>query len=295
MEKELEILKLADHAELIKSGEASCYLIVNKKLKEHQCMFGFVDLPDNFVTVKKLFDKVEKRARELGFDEIVGPMNYDTWMSYRWALNDYDVKYYPDCDNPKYYVDFIEKLGYKILYTYRSAHIKIDNKLYWLGKIISAKKKAEGFKFEFVHGRKAYAKVKEIFDISVDAFNDAYLYSEIPFVVFEKIYLEWIRKIDDVAVYMVYKNGEPVGFEMGYLNPYNQKEFIVKTIAVKKKFQGQKLYVALLYLGCKHVKGLGLDEVVYHFQCEQKKGFKRHKDNVESREKKYAMFIKELE
>ena len=221
-------------------------------------------------------------------------MNYSTWMSYRWALNDHNVKYYPDCNNPKYYVDFIEKLGYKKLYTYRSAHIKINNKLYWLGKLVSAKKRAEGYRFEFVEGKEAYSKVKEIFEISINAFRGAYLYSEIPFEYFEKIYLEWIKKIDNVAVYMVYKNDKPIAFEMGYLNPENKNEFITKTIAVKKEFQGRKLYVALLYLGCKYVKKLGLDEVIYHFQCEQKKGFKRFDGDIESREKRYAMFIKEL-
>lgn len=294
MDKEKEILKLADYYEQIKYKEASCYLIVNKKLKEHQCMFGFVDLPENYTMTSKMFGKLEQKAKELGYNEIIGPMNYDTWMSYRWAINDYDTKYYPDCDNPKYYVDYIEKLGYRKLYTYRSAHIRIDNKLYWLGKVISGKKKAEGYKFEFAHGKDAYAKVREIFEISIDAFNDAYLYSEIPFEVFEKIYLEWVRAIDDVAVYMVYKDGKPIAFEMGYLNPHNKKEFIVKTIAVKKAYQGRKIYVALLYLGCKYVKSLGLKEVVYHFQCEQKKGFKKFDGDIESREKKYAMFIKEL-
>lgn len=294
MNKELGILELADYSEKISYKDSSCYLIVNKKLKEHQCMFGFVDLPEDFDTVKKMFDKVEQKAKKLGYAEIIGPMNYDTWMSYRWALNDYDVKYYPDCDNPKYYVDYIKKLGYRRLYTYRSAHIKIDSKLYWLGRFISVKKKIEGYKFELVKGEEAFSKVKEVFEISVDAFKDAYLYSEIPFKYFEKIYLEWVKKIDDVVAYIVYKNGEAVGFEMGYLNPYNKKEFIVKTIAVKKAFQGHKLYVALLYLGCKYVKKLGLSEVVYHFQCEQKKGFRKFDGDIESREKKYAMFRKEL-
>lgn len=294
MNKELEILKLADYAEQIKHKNATCYLIVNKKLEEHQCMFGFVDLPKDYDVVRGLFEKVEQKARKLGYRDIIGPMNYDTWMSYRWALNEYGVKYYPDCNNPRYYVDYIKKLGYKELYTYRSAHIKINNKLYWLGRLISVKKKMEGYKFELVKGEEAFAKVKEVFEISVDAFADAYLYSEIPFGYFEKIYLAWVKKIEDVVAYIVYKNGEAVGFEMGYLNPYNKKEFIVKTIAVKKAYQGHKLYVALLYLGCKYVKKLGLDEVVYHFQCEQKKGFRKFDGDIESREKKYAMFIKEL-
>ena len=93
---------------------------------------------------------------------------------------------------------------------------------------------------------------------------------------------------------MVYKNRKPVAFEMGYLNPYNKKEFIAKTVAVKKKYQGHKLYFALLYLGCKYIKKLGLNEVVFHFQCEQKDSFRRFDNRVESKEKKYAIFVKEL-
>ncbi len=294
MDKELEILKLADYSEKIEVGDASCYLIVNKKQKEHECMFGFAKLSEDFEVTKKLFAKLENKAKKLGYKEIIGPMNYDTFMSYRWATNEFGARYYPDCDNPKYYVEFIKRLGYVELYNYRSAHIKIDNKLYFAGRFLSVKKRAEGFRFEFSNGKKAYDKVKEIFDISVDAFNDAYLYSPIPFEVFEKIYLTWVKKINDVAVYMVYKNNEPVAFEMGYLNPYNKKEFIVKTIAIKKKYQGCKLSLALLYLGCKHVKKLGLNEVVYHFQCIEKKNFKRFDGDIESKEKKYAIFRKDL-
>ncbi len=81
---------------------------------------------------------------------------------------------------------------------------------------------------------------------------------------------------------------------MGYINPYNNNEFIAKTSAVLKEYQKHKVYVALLYLACKYVKELGFNSMVYHFQCEQKSTFKRFDNNIESNEKRYAVFIKNI-
>lgn len=294
MNKELEILKLADYKEYIEYEDCSCYLIVNNKIEEYSCMFGFTKLSKNFKNVKKLFEKVEEKARQKGYKYLIGPLNYTTWMSYRWAINNFDVKYYPDCDNEKYYIDYIMNLGYKPLYTYRSAHIDINNKLYFIGEEIYKQKLAEGYEFKAFKGKEGYEIVKDIFDISKDAFQGSYLYSEIPFKYFEQIYLEWTKRIEEVVMYVAYKDGKAIGYIMGYVNPHNQKEFIAKTSAVLKEYQKHKVYVALLFLGCKYVKELGFNEMIYHFQCEQKSTFQRFDNNIESKEKRYAVYVKEL-
>lgn len=95
-------------------------------------------------------------------------------------------------------------------------------------------------------------------------------------------------------IYVAYKDGKAIGFVMGYVNPYNKNEFISKTSAVLKEYQKHKVYVALLYLGCKYVKELGFSKMVYHFQCEQKGTFQRFDSTIESNEKRYAVYIKEL-
>lgn len=292
MNKELEILNIADYYEKFSEDDAEAYLIINKNMKEYQCMFGFVTLPNDFEKCKKLFSKVEDKARELGYKEIVGPINYTTWLSYRWVINNYDLKLYPDCDNEKYYIDFIKKLGYKELYTYRSAFINIDNELYKIGKTVYEQKLEEGYRFELYTGAEVYDKVREVYDISVDAFDTAYLYSKIPYEYFEKIYLEWTKKVN-MILYMAYKDDKPIGYVMGYMNLYSN-DFISKTSAVLKEYQKNKVYVALLYLGCEYVKNLGFDKMIYHFQCEQKSTFKRFDEETESNEKNYAVFIKEL-
>lgn len=290
--KELEILKLADYYEIFEKGGSSGTLIVNKKMKNHQAMFGFVTLSGDKEEARMLFASMEKRAKELGYRSLVGPINYCTWMSYRWAISRFDLKFFPDCDNPPFYNDIVKDLGYKELYTYRSAVIDIDNPLSEMGEVVYRKKLEEGYRFKLFEGREALTQAKEIYAVSKDAFSDAYLYSELPYEAFEDLYMSWIKKLDTSLV-VAYKDGEAAGYVFGYENPAGEG-FISKTSAVKKEYQKHKLYIALLYLGSRLVKSKGYHKTVHHFQCEQKATFKRFENAFESNEKRYAVYIKEV-
>ena len=59
MNREAEILGAADYSEKIEYGQSSLVLIVNNRLKEHNCMFGFV--------VLKIFSRLRKRGLSCGF------------------------------------------------------------------------------------------------------------------------------------------------------------------------------------------------------------------------------------
>ncbi len=292
MNNELEILKLADYYEKFEYKNASAYLIINNKIENHKCMFGFTEFPNDIEVARELFNRLEMRAREKGFNELVGPLNYCSWMSYRWAINNYDLKLFPDCNNPKYYVDIIKKLGYKELYTYRSAFIDINNPLFFIGEETYKEKLKEGYTFKFFEGKEVYKLAKEVYDISINAFEGSFLYSDIPFEYFENIYLSWTKNLN-IGMFIAYYNGNAIGYVMGYDNPYS-KTFISKTSAVKKEYQKHRVYVALLYLGCKYVLDKGYKDMIYHFQCEQKDIFKRFNSDIESKEKRYAVFIKEF-
>lgn len=291
-ERELKILDLADYYEKFTVNGSQAYLIVNNKAEDHKCMFGFTELTGDISDAKLLFEKMEIRALELGFDSIVGPVNYCSWMSYRWTISGFDLKLYPDCTNPPSYPQIIEKLGYRQLYTYRSAVINIDNPMYLAGEDAYNEKLAEGFDFRLYRGNEAYDVVKDIFDISCDAFRGSYLYSDIPFEYFSEIYLSWTKAVDAV-MYVAYIDGRAVGYVMGYESPYGGC-FISKTSAVRNEYRKNKLYTALLYLGCRYVREMGYNDMIYHFQCEQKSTFRRFDSNVEGKEKRYAVYIKEL-
>ena len=138
----------------------------------------------------------------------------------------------------------------------------------------------------------ALSQVKEVYEISKDAFSDALLYSDIPYEVFEKLYLSWVKEIN-ISLIIAYRGEEAVGYVFGYDSPFG-KDFISKTSAVKKEYQKQKIYLALLYLGSELVKNKGYDTMIYHFQCEQKETFRRFAEGVEDNEKCYAVYVKEF-
>ncbi len=292
MKNELEILKLADDYKLVEYKKAKAYLIVNRKMEDYQCMFGFVEFPNDIDQAKGLFDLLEEEAKKRGFNAIVGPINYSTWMSYRFAISNFEFKLFPDCDNPEYYPKMIEELGYKELNTYRSALIDINNPLFLMGEDIYKEKLSEGFIFKRYENEETYKVAREIYDISINAFEGANLYSHIPYEAFEEIYLTWTRGLSS-GLFIAYYKDEPVGYVFGYEDPVN-KLFISKTSAVKKECQKNKLYIALLFLGNQYVLDKGYESMLYHFQCEQNNTFKRFEKHIEAKEKRYAVYIKEL-
>lgn len=292
MNREIKILALADYSEEFECGGCRATLIVNRGVEEYPAMFGFVELSGDYEDARIVFEAMERRARELGFTSLIGPMNYCTWMSYRWAIDNYDFKLFPDCTNPPHYNEWIGKLGYRELYTYRSAVIDMDNPLFEAGRAVYKEKLREGYRFETYEGEEAFRVAREVYEISKDAFRDAYLYSDLPYEVFEELYLSWIGSLK-FSLIVAYDGEAAAGYVFGYENPVGEG-FISKTSAVRKRFQKHGLYVALLYLGCLLVKEKGYGEMIYHFQCEQKEGFRRFEKGIESREKRYAIYHKEL-
>lgn len=189
MNSELDILALADYFEKFEKEGCEAYLIINKNMKDHQAMFGFVKLDNNIESAKAVFCAMEKKAKKLGFKDLIGPVNYNTWMSYRFAISNYELKLFPDCNNPAYYNDIIKALGYEELYTYRSASIDMNNPMFEIGESVYKEKLEEGYRFEVLDGEDAIKVARQVYDISKDAFSDAYLYSGIPYEIFEKLYL----------------------------------------------------------------------------------------------------------
>ena len=238
MEREKGILQLADYYEKFEAGNSSAYLIINENMRDYKAMFGFAELSDKKDEWKELFHLIEEKAKALGYNTLVGPLNYSTWMSYRWAVSRFDLRFFPDCTNPSFYPDYIKELGYRELYTYSSAEIAIKNPLNELGEQIYNEKRAEGYHFVTFEGEEALSQVKEVYEISKDAFSDALLYSDIPYEVFEKLYLSWVKEIS-ISLIIAYKGEEAIGYVFGYDSPFG-KDFISKTSAVKKRVSKAK-------------------------------------------------------
>ena len=292
MHDESEILTLAAFHERFTCGESTAELIVNPDMADHPCLFGFATLTNDEAQVRRLFSAMEQKARELGYHELVGPVNYCSWMSYRWAISRFDLHLFPDCNNPPYYPQLIEKLGYRQLYTYRSASVDMHNPVYAMGEALFRQKCKEGFVFRKYEGDAVYALADAVFDVSCAAFRGSHLYCDIPRSVFHALYLQWTRGLQ-IAMYTAEYEGQIIGYVMGYDSP-DGNCFISKTSAVLPAFQKHRIYAVLMYLGWKYVTEKGYSRMMYHFQCEQKDTFRRFDSQLESDEKRYAVWRREF-
>lgn len=102
---------------------------VNEKNKVKQLRFTRFDVIDDFEVTKALFAKLVDWAKELGMDEIIGPMSFSDLNEEGMLIDGFDRNStYIEIYNHPYYVEHMEKLGaYKVV-DWNSYRIKVPEK-----------------------------------------------------------------------------------------------------------------------------------------------------------------------
>ncbi|MDE7300920.1 MAG: hypothetical protein K2N47_01995, partial [Clostridia bacterium] len=155
---------------------------VNEKFGYKQVRFTRFDVIDDFEVTKALFDKLIEWARELGMEEIIGPMSFDDMNEEGMLIDGFDRdSNYIEIYNHAYYVDHMEKLGaYKIVdwNAYRiKVPEKVDDKLKKLADEVMEK---NGFTiidvaYYLKHDKKKLREyVMQALDVLDEAFEDLY-------------------------------------------------------------------------------------------------------------------------
>lgn len=91
--------------------------IVNKLVNEHwnkkAVRFGWFDFVEDIEVCKALLDKVIAFGKERGLDQIDGPLGFNDMDKECWVIDNFDgYQNSTTLYNPKYYVDFINQLGF---------------------------------------------------------------------------------------------------------------------------------------------------------------------------------------
>lgn len=90
---------------------------VNDKFGYKQLRFTRFDVINDFEVTKSLFDKLFEWAKELGMNEIIGPMSFSDLNEEGMLIDGFDMdSNYIEIYNYPYYVEHMEKLGaYKVV------------------------------------------------------------------------------------------------------------------------------------------------------------------------------------
>ena len=254
---------------------------------------------------EKLFNEVFEELKKEGIETIIGPLNGTTWNTYRYVTEKGSRRQFLlEPWNEDYSVSLFEKLGFKPLAGYISTVMEgmdSDGRRN-LNKKIEKLKKFDYYKdikVESAENKDLLTVLNKVYDLTVEAFKNNFLYSELEKEIFLKMYMSYEDKIIKKFFKMLYLGDELIGYvfgipdyaELGYKGKIDT--IILKTIAVSPIYNGKGMGYILINSLVEEAEKEGYENVIYALM---------HESNVSKNIglllgnmlRKYTLFIKEL-
>ena len=254
---------------------------------------------------EQLFNKIFEELKKEGIETIIGPLNGTTWNTYRYVTEKGSRKQFLlEPWNEDYSVSLFEKLDFKHLAGYISTVMEgmNSNGRKNLNKKIEKLKKFDYYKdikVESAENKDLMAVLNKVYDLTVEAFKNNFLYSELEREIFLKMYLSYEDKIIKKFFKMLYLKDELIGYvfgipdytELGYKEKIDT--IILKTIAVSPEYNGKGMGYILINSLIEEAEKEGYENVIYALMHESNvsKNIGLLLGNVLRR---YTLFIKEL-
>ena len=254
---------------------------------------------------EQLFNKVFEELKKEGIETIIGPLNGTTWNTYRYVTEKGNGRpFLLEPWNEDYSVSLFEKLDFKHLAGYISTVMEgmNSNGRKNLNKKIEKLKKFDYYKdikVESAENKDLLTVLNKVYDLTVEAFKNNFLYSELEREIFLKMYMSYEDKIIKKFFKMLYLGDELIGYvfgipdyaELGYKGKIDT--IILKTIAVSPIYNGKGMGYILINSLVEEAEKEGYENVIYALM---------HESNVSKNIglllgnmlRKYTLFIKEL-
>ena len=254
---------------------------------------------------EQLFNKVFEELKKEGIETIIGPLNGTTWNTYRYVTEKGNGRpFLLEPWNEDYSVSLFEKLDFKHLAGYISTVMEGMNSdgRKNLNKKIEKLKKFdyyEDIRVESAENKDLLTVLNKVYDLTVEAFKNNFLYSELEREIFLKMYMSYEDKIVKKFFKMLYLRDELIGYvfgipdytELGYKRKIDT--VILKTIAVSPEYNGKGMGYILINSLIEEAEKEGYENVIYALM---------HESNVSKNIglllgnmlRKYTLFIKEL-
>jgi len=182
---------------------------------------------------KKQLMRYVQQLKDNGHKKIIAPINGDTWHQYRlvsWSNGDPVFPLEPQ--NPLWYNEVYEELEFKPLMKYRSDKFS-------MGKVKPIDNTDSALSFRGFRD----SDLRLIYDLSLKGFDENYLYSEISFEEFGKLYQPLLSMVDKELIVIAEVDGVTAGFIFAYIRSDTQ---ILKSIAVLPEFRSKGIATKLV-------------------------------------------------
>ena len=136
---------------------------------------------------KNILTAAIEHLRQEGFEYLIGPMDQNTWKSYRFVTeSDGTPPFFLEPQNPDFYSKVFLESDFEVIGTYSSG-IDTDIQPACLEKF-EQRLQAQGFQINEFDLKRADAELADIHMLSVEAFSKNYLYTPIGLKAFRDMY-----------------------------------------------------------------------------------------------------------
>ena len=211
--------------------------------------FGFFEISPLYGEhATQLIDAVKKRSIKLGRSQLIGPINYNTWFSYRFktsSINSNQQFSWEPVNPPEYPRYFLDS-GFSSFQKYNT--VITGNIQQFYNKTKEAKERVEKLGYSIRSFNMDHFLDQELpilYDISTKGFIDNFLYSPISYEQFSQIYTGGVKEIDfSYSAFAL----SPEGKEIGFFFVFPQENYIVmKSTTVVPEHRGKGISNAVLY------------------------------------------------
>ena len=223
---------------------------------------------------KLLFEAIEQRGKELGVNQLIGPMNGSTWNNHRFIIGGQQDLFISEISHPDYYPLIWETNNFRTFQTYHSyKDEKMDSNN---GRLLRLEAHFDKLN---IRVRKIDLSVFEselarIYKLCIRAFEHNVLYSEIAEQQFIGSYAPLKNGLKEDYIWLAEDEEKRcVGFLFAFENKWNVNEhqLVVKTIAKDPRFRFNGLGTLLGNRFMEKARANGVTSVIHAFM---------HKKNV---------------
>jgi GNAT superfamily N-acetyltransferase len=177
-------------------------------------MIGLFEALNRQHAVSALFAEATGWLRKSGAGMIVGPIDGDTWHSYRLNVGPFDAEpFLMEPYNPNYYPRLWEENGFNPLERYYSLQVSdVAGAASRLEKSYHAAEE-NGYRFENLRTDRFEQELQRFYDLSCTIFAGNFLYSPIALDDFLELYMAARPLVDpDLVTFAVAPDGSDAGF-----------------------------------------------------------------------------------
>lgn len=200
---------------------------------------GFFEAQNQPAEISSLLRSAALWLKRNGCDVVIGPLDGDTWHSYRFNLGPADdPPFLSEPINPAYYPAIWKAAGFETVESYHSK--VIDN----IKPVIAATEPAfrksndSGYRFRKICLDQFEDELKLIYEMSIQAFSGNFLYSRIGYQEFLSLYQPAGPLLNEDLVWFAEDaSGRPVGFLFCLINYFHAVEKMKGKSSLLSKLQ----------------------------------------------------------